>query len=179
MNAEATDEINSLKDKIHVADVDLNYTQYCPLNEIYISLFAQKDFGEDGKDSSEVFDASRPAMWAEVEKAMEEGTLELLRNRTVAGPTTVTSKIVQKHPVKTKVKPAAPKPSKPLPVEAPIHMEGLNRRERRAHLSGKTRRSVDGRSRAFAGSQGMGRTALTSDGNEADGAESDGGFFEE
>ena len=181
MNAEATDEADSLKSKIHVAEVDLNYTQYCPLNEIYISLFAQKDSEDDGKDSSEVDGASKPAMWAEVEKAMEEGTLEQLRNRTAVGQTTVTSETVQKHPVKPQAKPATPKPPKPRPMESPIHMEGLNRRERRAHLTGKTSRSGNGRSKAFAESKGMGMgsTSLINNGDGAGGDESDGGFFEE
>jgi hypothetical protein len=63
---------------MHVAQVDHDYTQYYPLGEVYVSLYPQKS-GAIGQEVTGV--VSKPPMWKEVEKCMEEGTLSRLRNR--------------------------------------------------------------------------------------------------
>lgn len=68
---------------MHVAEVDLNYTQYYPLYQRYIGLYPQKDVGgrENGNQDEHMDDtAKKPPMWAEVEKRMVDGTLDQLRN---------------------------------------------------------------------------------------------------
>lgn len=76
------EERKSLETLVHVAEVDLNYAVYCPLQEKYTSLYPQK---QDGKDEQAVVDRhmgekSWLPMWGVVERCMEEGTLEALRN---------------------------------------------------------------------------------------------------
>ncbi|KAI9740634.1 MAG: 18S rRNA maturation protein [Claussenomyces sp. TS43310] len=75
----ATDpaEVERLKTELHTADVDLHYTQYSPLNHIYISIYPQKKDG-DPDDAA----AKRPEMWYEVERRMDSGGLDQLRNGT-------------------------------------------------------------------------------------------------
>jgi hypothetical protein len=68
---------------MHVAEVDLNYTQYYPLYQRYISLYPQKDVGgsETVNQDEHIDDTTKkPPMWAEVEKSMVNGTLDQLRN---------------------------------------------------------------------------------------------------
>jgi hypothetical protein len=67
---------------VHNAEVDLNYTLYYPLLKAYVSLYPKQQ-KEDGKPG----DASPPTdgpkgdvnMWKTVEMAMEEHTLDELR----------------------------------------------------------------------------------------------------
>lgn len=79
--------------------MNLNYTIYYPLTEKYISIYAEKKKGkEDGQDKDGDQDmeeeeqerhgedglsasatAEKLAMWRTVEKCMEDGTLDLLR----------------------------------------------------------------------------------------------------
>ncbi|OCL12455.1 hypothetical protein AOQ84DRAFT_285170 [Glonium stellatum] len=85
--------------KLHAAEVDVNYALYYPLSRPYSALFPttkQEDSklknlypesdGEDkGKERLQNPETSRttrgdPYMWSIVEKAMEEGTLDALRN---------------------------------------------------------------------------------------------------
>ena len=84
-------EYVDLKRKTHEAEVDLNYTLYCPLAEKYASLYKGKADAGDGdvtlsndslisQESGAM--APRPAMWDTVEQCMkEEGTLWALRDR--------------------------------------------------------------------------------------------------
>jgi len=119
-----THEVNALKAQMHVADVDLHYAQYCPLSEVYISLYPQKKEGESEETQEKKITGPKPPMWDVVENCMEEGmqSLSRLRNR------------VSKAPVKSaktqERKPAKPKP-KPVQV---IDTTGMNRRERRRTL---------------------------------------------
>ena len=72
---------NTLERQIHETEVDLNYALYCPLDQKYIALYANKSREEDseeGHDSNNV--TAKPPMWAEVERRMEKGTLSELRN---------------------------------------------------------------------------------------------------
>lgn len=104
---------------MHAAEVDLHYTQYYPLTEAYISLFSQdRDAGdEDNVDEKET--SSKPPIWAEVEKAMEEGTLDQLRNRAGKAMTLPSKKVLKRRVTSN-------------PPPAPEDLVGLNRRERRA-----------------------------------------------
>ncbi|KAL1600654.1 hypothetical protein SLS60_007042 [Paraconiothyrium brasiliense] len=67
---------------IHNAEVDLNYTLYYPLLKTYVSLYP-KGQKEDGKSGDNTPPTEGPKgsviMWKTVEKAMEEQTLEQLR----------------------------------------------------------------------------------------------------
>ncbi|KAL2833206.1 hypothetical protein BJY01DRAFT_225278 [Aspergillus pseudoustus] len=87
-------ELAQLARQIHIAKVNLNYTIYYPLTEKYISIYAEKKQkkkeggqGTDGDLSDEeaveaaagLSAAERTAMWRVVEKCMEEGTLDRLR----------------------------------------------------------------------------------------------------
>ncbi|KAF2449981.1 hypothetical protein P171DRAFT_352076 [Karstenula rhodostoma CBS 690.94] len=67
---------------IHNAEVDLNYTLYYPLLKAYVSLYPKQQ-KEDSKSGDAVPPKDGPKgdvdMWKTVEKAMEEQTLEELR----------------------------------------------------------------------------------------------------
>ncbi|OJJ51323.1 hypothetical protein ASPZODRAFT_138428 [Penicilliopsis zonata CBS 506.65] len=99
----------TLARRIHSARVDLNYTIYFPLQEKYVSLYPKgsetKDEEEEGEEEEEVEEETekeqKPAMWAVVEKAMEEGTLESLRDG-VSGSTSIEEKTEKKRKEKKK-----------------------------------------------------------------------------
>ena len=169
LETKSTDEVESLKEEMHVAEVDLNYTQYCPLSEVYISLYPQKSSPSKGEEAEVVEAAPKPAMWAEVEKCMEEGTLDRLRNRV-----STTKVVAAPNPLKTK--PAKPKPKAQA---ATADTTGMNRRERRSQrvkdvgsIRTKHRSMAFERNQAFGASQ-------AAQGNGPDDGDSDGGFFEE
>lgn len=153
-----------------MVEVDLNYTQFFPLSEPYISLYPQNGSAADGDDLSKVADAKlKPPMWVEVEKCMAEGTLSRLRNR-IPDPPAVVLKPLERSVVKPEPKPAA------------VEIFGLNRRERRRQLgiskgAGMKNKSMDfTRNQTFEAEQSA-RRDQADDG--PDGAVSDGGFFEE
>lgn len=86
-------ELLDLREKIHRAQVDLNYTLYCPLNEKYTSLYKRTD--HTGSADITMSDATpstcestaetlKPPMWSAVENCMEDGTLEALREGKLA-----------------------------------------------------------------------------------------------
>ncbi|KAJ5574359.1 uncharacterized protein N7459_008786 [Penicillium hispanicum] len=80
-----------LKRKIHAARVNLNYTIYYPLTEKYLSLYpkskgkasdnagAESESEPESKEKMKQADEPKPALWSVVEKCMEEGNLDLLR----------------------------------------------------------------------------------------------------
>ncbi|KAJ6171904.1 hypothetical protein N7470_000971 [Penicillium chermesinum] len=78
-------EKDRLQRKIHEARVNLNYTIYCPLPEKYISLYPKRDAKTDTKTDGDASDPKpesegpKPPLWSVVEKCMEEGTLDDLR----------------------------------------------------------------------------------------------------
>ncbi|EAW11496.1 Efg1 domain-containing protein [Aspergillus clavatus NRRL 1] len=94
-------KLAALAKEIHVARVNQNYTIYYPLTQKYIALYAEKKQKKDkkgptassdnqsqsdsdggaGAGSKLIFSTTgvRPPMWQVVEKCMEEGTLDLLR----------------------------------------------------------------------------------------------------
>ena len=90
-----SEEYIDLKEKIHRADVDLNYTLYCPLAEKYTSLYKSTD--DAGNSSTTLSNDSmisqgseslvhRPPMWSIVEACMAEGTLWALRDGKLGHP---------------------------------------------------------------------------------------------
>ena len=70
------EEREKLLTALHIAEVDNNYTSYCPLEWPYVSLYvtgeAQGDEGRARKGD--------PELWDRVEKAMEDRTLNQLKN---------------------------------------------------------------------------------------------------
>jgi hypothetical protein len=169
--AESNVEVETLKTQMHIAEVDLNYTQYHPLSEPYISLYPQKNSSADEQDSlNEPTPKAKPTMWTEVEKCMEEGTLDRLRNRVTNDPIRISKPF--------EIKSGKPKP-KPQPPS--IDMTGLNRRERRSQRGVKDSRTKS-KSMAFAKNEAFGgsQNVWESEANAAqDNDDSDGGFFEE
>jgi len=169
LEAKSTEEVEDLKSEMHIAEVDLNYTQYCPLSEVYISLYPQKSTEENAGGVNEEGTRRKPPLWAEVEKCMEEGTLNQLRNR-VSNAAVAPRKQLE-------IRPAKPKPQPSV-----VDTSGMNRRERRSQRGldqpSKTRNKSMGfeRNQAFGALEGARSSkAQVID----DGEESDGGFFEE
>ena len=164
---ESTEEVEILKVQMHVAEVDLNYTQYCPLSEPYVSLYPQKSSSADELDQSkEAISKPKPPMWSEVEKCMEDGTLNRLRNRVSVGPAQVS-------------KPSARKQIKAKPEPAPVDMAGMNRRERRSQRGSRDSRTKN-KSMAFAKNEAFGASQHAMGEENADqDDDSEGGFFEE
>lgn len=153
---------------MHIAEVDLNYTQYHPLSETYISLYPQKKGG--GEEETNVEETTtKPPMWAEVEKCMEDGTLNRLRNRA--------SDVVPNPPRPLEIRPVKKKP------QPEVDTSGMNRRQRRTQLGireAKEPVKTKNRSMGFEKNQEFGALeGARNAGNVNDGEESDGGFFEE
>ncbi|KAL5003801.1 hypothetical protein BDV10DRAFT_3410 [Aspergillus recurvatus] len=88
-------KLEKLEARLHTANVNLNYTIYYPLTEKYISIYAEKK-KKNNKDQDEDEDveeettkqeeavaaattAEKKAMLQTVEKCMQDGTLDLLR----------------------------------------------------------------------------------------------------
>ena len=166
LEANSTEEVQALNLQMHAAEVDLNYTQYSPLAEIYISLYPPKK-EDDSSETMEEGTDSKPPVWAEVEKCMEEGTLNRLRNRTPTLPL--------KAPRKLEIKPAKRKPQ-----PDPDATLGMNRRQRRSQGGVKERSRTKNNSAGFERNQAFGalEVAKNSSGGGFDEG-SDGGFFEE
>jgi hypothetical protein len=166
LDAKSTEEVETLKAQMHVAEVDLNYTQYCPLSEIYVSLYPrEKSAIEDGEEI-EKFNA-KPPMWAEVERCMADGTLNRLRNR-VPHAIVTASRPLDKRPAKPKIQPAL------------ADAAGRNRRERRS-LRGSKEVRTKNKSMGFAKNQAFGapQSVQRDEVNAEQDDDSDGGFFEE
>ncbi|KAH6682043.1 hypothetical protein B0J14DRAFT_501986 [Halenospora varia] len=165
--SESAEEVEILKSKMHEAEVDLNYTQYSPLSEIYVSLWPQKKDVEDGQEPPKEAERTKPPMWAEVERAMEQGTLDRLRNR--AAPRQIPP---------TKTFQLRPSQARQKTVEAP-DLSGLNRRERRNHQRNQVNGKQKHKSSGFAKNEAFGASQSMRKDDTDDGDESEGGFFEE
>ena len=63
--------------------MDLAYTQYSPLCQKYVAIFPQEKAQENNEDNPNEQPPPRPAMWKVVEKCMEQGTLDDLRDGTL------------------------------------------------------------------------------------------------
>ena len=141
-----------MQQAVHEAEVDLNYTIYCPLAEPYHSLYPrQKGNPENEPDDDMSADEAKrttsrppkPPLWAVVEKAMSENNLEALRD----------GRLSQKA-------------SKPAAL--------TNRKARRKELATQnpSRKAESTRSSG-------GHHMAVQDDDDAEGNISDGGFFEE
>jgi rRNA-processing protein Efg1 len=94
-------QYGNCKRKLHLAKVDLNYTLYAPLDQKYIALYPgtakpRRDQDEDDAAEAEqdriqatkddeagllrTASSQKPPLWYEVEKAMENNTLDALRD---------------------------------------------------------------------------------------------------
>lgn len=115
-STEETSERSELRQRIHNAEVDVNYAIYYPLMKPYSSLYPKsknkKDDSEDGeadeagsKSKSNITEGPKGdvGMWKAVEQAMEDGTLDKLRHSKDAMPAAPPKK-AQKAKAKTKVK---------------------------------------------------------------------------
>jgi hypothetical protein len=72
-----------LKRAVEDAEVEVNYAQYFPLDQPYVSLFPRKNEDEDEGGSEEQGGSERKGdevMWQKVKECMVDGTLDALRN---------------------------------------------------------------------------------------------------
>jgi hypothetical protein len=166
IDAESVDEVETLKAQMHVVEVDLNYTQYYPLCEVYISLYPQKSSGTDEPITNAEETKPKPPMWIEVEKCMANGTLNQLRNRVLHMPANISRPLEMRQPK-----------SKPQPDF--VDTVGLNRRERRS-LRGISEKKPKNKSMGFEKNQTFGalHEAQRVEAGANQDNDSDGGFFE-
>ncbi|KAF2628239.1 hypothetical protein BU25DRAFT_431037 [Macroventuria anomochaeta] len=136
--AEDDEEKSTLQKKLHNAEVDVNYAIAYPLMKPYSSLYpkskntksknAESDDSDEAKSKAEETDGPKGdvMVWKMVEQAMEEGTLETLRNsksrEEIPGAPPKKSKTA-----KTKTTKDAPPKKTYAPLAVPA-----NRREARA-----------------------------------------------
>ncbi|KAF3386988.1 rRNA-processing protein efg1 [Penicillium rolfsii] len=139
-----------LSQKIHTARVNLNYTIYYPLTEKYISLYPKQHnheadeksgSGTESKEPNKTVEESRPPMWAVVEKCMEDGTLDALREGKLnIGPDGKQTSAPAKKPAvresekkhqKEKKQKESMEASKKEKLAQEDALDRLNRRERR------------------------------------------------
>jgi len=105
-STEDTDERTKLRQRIHTAEVDVNYAMYYPLMKPYSSLYPKSkgkksDYSEGGDDDSDSKSKKEEVegpkgdveMWKAVEQAMEDGTLDKLRHNKDALPTQPPKKV--------------------------------------------------------------------------------------
>ncbi|KAK3701477.1 hypothetical protein LTR37_015451 [Vermiconidia calcicola] len=86
-----------LAGKVDDAEVDVNYAQYFPLDQHYVSLFPRKktDAGDEGAEDGMEDESAATArkgdagMWQRVKQCMSDGTLDALRNAKLMGEITV------------------------------------------------------------------------------------------
>ena len=116
-------EDHARKASVHAAQVDVNYTIYYPLTEKYVSLFPleKRASGKSGSQSPETGEdvsieakRMRPPMWAVVERCMEEGTLDQLREGKLSTqysthPTTTGAKVQDNLQMTKKLPNSTPK----------------------------------------------------------------------
>ncbi|RFU25861.1 hypothetical protein B7463_g10475, partial [Scytalidium lignicola] len=169
LQSESTEEVENLKKQMHIAEVDLNYTQYFPLAETYIGIYPQRGTGGGKKDEPPTTDTNlKPPMWKEVEKCMENGTLDKLRNR---------KPDIEIKPIRLPEK-KAPKPK--VPTVSEDDTAGLNRRQRRARVFGKRdRERAKNKSMGFLKNQEFGAIQHSHKDDDQGDDHSEGGFFEE
>lgn len=86
----ATDaeEVNRLKQELHVAEVDEAYAQYSPLAETYISLYPKSNTKAQSSEQEEetpaadaLLQTERPPVWTTIEEALKEGSQALAKVR--------------------------------------------------------------------------------------------------
>lgn len=147
-----TKQKSELSQKIHAARVNLNYTIYYPLTEKYISLYPKQNnpsgeadeksgSGTESKEKNKTVEESRPPMWAVVEKCMEDGTLDDLREgklnigpdgKQTAAPTKKpAARESEKKSKREKTHKESKETSKKEKLAQEDALDRLNRRERR------------------------------------------------
>lgn len=138
-------ELESLREQLHIAEVDEAYTQHHPHAEPYISLYTKTKPGQDDETpiAKAALEAERPPIWAVVEKTMKDGpeALRRLRERRSPEGSMAVKKAPAKRPLKKPEAPAlkpAERQNKPAANQAAAPQKGkgqpakeLNRRERR------------------------------------------------
>ncbi|KAF2101527.1 hypothetical protein NA57DRAFT_35236 [Rhizodiscina lignyota] len=105
-----------LKHKLHVAEVDVNYTLYFPFSQRYSALYPTKQREEDGKtvgddDATDAGVRGDAKVWAQIEETMKKGekALESLRDEMVLDPNKKESQSLSlSHRPKPKVRNSAP-----------------------------------------------------------------------
>ena len=135
--AEDEEERSALQKRLHNAEVDVNYAISYPLMKPYSSLYpkskkptsknAETDDSDEAKSKPEEVDGPKGdvMVWKMVEQAMEEGTLETLRN-------SKSREEIPGAPPK-KSKSAKPKDKKEVPLPKKSYAPApANRREARA-----------------------------------------------
>lgn len=162
-----------LAQKIHAARVNLNYTIYYPLTEKYVSLYPKEkgkpdeNGGEPVAEPEQQNQDGKPPVWEIVEKCMEEGTLDRLREgklnigpdgKPTAAPSTTPAVKTSSTKSKKRAESNDPEPS--------------SRRERRAKTHGT-------RDRQAWKDYGRERERLQDIPAAPVDDDSDGGFFEE
>lgn len=84
----ASDKRAELEKRVKDAEVDVDYAQYFPLDQNYVSLFPRKQDDGSGEGDRDSLDGQSPAaerkgdvgMWERVKQCMADGTLDALRN---------------------------------------------------------------------------------------------------
>jgi hypothetical protein len=168
--AKSTEEVEDIKAQMHIAEVDLNYTHYYPLNIRYVSLYPQKNNSvdkDDDLDSGADAPATKPPMWAQVEKCMIDDTLDQLRDGR-KGKAEEAPKLQKLRSQRSETKPA---PARSSPKLQTNNTSDKHPKTSQKHSSKSTRQS---NSHATTEHGGKG-AAVDSDADD----ESDGGFFEE
>jgi hypothetical protein len=171
-----TKQNSELSQKIHDARVNLNYTIYYPLTEKYISLYPKQNnpSGEtdeksgSGTESKEqnIAEASRPPLWAVVEKCMEDGTLDDLREGKLnIGPDGKQSSAPAKKPAARESEKRSKKEKTHKDSKQASQKENLAQEDALDRLNRRERRKEQQKARELAAQQAA----------EGD---SDGGFFE-
>lgn len=146
--AEDDDKKSALQKRLHNAEVDVNYAISYPLMKPYSSLYPKsksKNTETDGREETNskndvVIDGPKGdvVVWKMVEQAMEEGTLETLRNSKSR------DEIPGAPPKKSKLtKPKAGKELQPKKTYAPLVVPA-NRREARAAAREAVEEDSDG-----------------------------------
>ncbi|KAJ6446404.1 rRNA-processing protein EFG1 [Purpureocillium lavendulum] len=178
-----SDDIVSLKQQLHVAEVDEAYTLYHPHAETYISLYgsAKPSDGDEGAEKTPTaklaLEAERPPMWKEVERTMEEGAeaLKRLRERRSAdGSTPAPKRPPPKKPTganNTQLKPRQEQKQKPETQEKAAWppQQGVKSAATGERAGAKTQLNRRERRRLM-------RETAAEDDADSDGG---GGFFEE
>ncbi|GAQ07247.1 hypothetical protein ALT_4568 [Aspergillus lentulus] len=177
------EKLAALAVKIHAAQVNHNYPIYYPLTQKYVALYAEqkkkkKESGAQSEKPNEpeaevvsklIYDTTgeRPPMWRVVEKCMEDGTLDLLRE----------GKLDDGEGEKSSQASEQKKSKKSADDDQPARNKS-SKEKVSDKASGKSRKAEGKHDRKPKRSAAM-EGAYWSANEHDDGNESDGGFFEE
>ncbi|KAF7177505.1 hypothetical protein CNMCM7691_005798 [Aspergillus felis] len=175
------EKLAALAGKIHAAHVNHNYTIYYPLTQKYVALYAEdkkkkkessaqseKPNEPDAEVASKLIyetTGERPPIWRVVEKCMEDGTLDLLREGKLDGAEDEKSSQAPEQKKSKKSK------------DEDQHARNKSIKEKVS--SGKSRKSEAKTDRKPKRSSAMEGASWSANEHNDDDNESDGGFFEE